>query len=368
MSLPNSLLSHTLAGLTKVEHSEKHDTKNPEKESETRKGKSKMAKKKDTKTDNKVTVSHKFEGGASCSKTEDSKDDSVSIRDELTVIKEQLRNMLPVVSDLKQAYEECQSDSDSELEKTDSSEEEGEIVDKSSLKNFKKVCGITKPEGPKLNEDLAKGMDDMMSKGVTDEIKEELMKKYKTPSNCKRLEVVQCNSEIFKKASKNTRITESKLQEIQECLNKGICALTCSVNEGLNLSLEKDKLEDTMEKFREITTQNTDTLALLSNSSHMIDAFRKQNFRKEFRNEYSSICKEEEVRDQLFGKDLTEKVKQITDVNKLSRKMSRQFTRKRKNPFLERNTYPKKSSYQKPEFKKFAYKKKDKKYVPKKKK
>ena len=306
---------------------------------------------------------------------------SNNMKEDIDILKSQIMSLTPMIKEISDAYKsqgEQKKSQRSFIESTDdepmfSEEEEGEIHD--NLEQFMKLSGISEDQGPKLNDTLSKGLEEMLSKGIKTEIKEELIKKYKTPENCKRLEIVQCNQEVYKKSSKNTRIIESKLQDIQQCLNKGICAMAIAFNESLKALSTKQEVSD--EKFKEMNSINTDAITLFSQATHMMDIFRKMNFRKEFKREYSSLCKEVEIRENLFGKDLAEKVKSISETNKLTNLMS--GSRKRKHGFLDRNqqrqpNYQNRQSYsrqnyqrrEKTNFKQWAYKKGEQKKNPQK--
>ena len=385
-------MSHRLKGLIKVDENPDNEDRKDKGKGKSKKDSSKSVDKvNDDKKDNKSVETRviKVNEGASCSSKEViNKSENELMRADIDRIEQsmnsQSQNITSMIKDLQEAFRASQSSQSSvskpNIESSDDEDmtfsdiEEGEIND-DNLEQFIKISGLTVEEGPKLNEKLSKGLDEMLSKGIQEESKGELMKKYKTPTNCKRLEVVQCNTEIYKKASKNTRITEAKLVEIQQCMNKGICALTISFNESLSSLNGSETIS--AQKFKELNNINTDALALLTQATHMMDIFRKLNFRKEVKREYSSICKEEEIRENLFGNDLAEKVKVITETNKLTNMMSQ---RKRKYPFLDKNqqgqlnrqsfqkqnyqnrsqSYPKRDNQKnKTNFKKWAYKKGD---------
>merc|ERR1712154_612590 len=93
-----------------------------------------------------------------------------------------------------------------------------------------------------------------------------------------------------------------------------------------------EKQDINHKQLKLIADMNTDAIALCSQTSHLMDVHRKANFKREFKKEYSSICKEEEIKGSLFGSDLSEKVKNLNETNKLTRMMT---YRKRKYPFLE---------------------------------
>ena len=299
--------------------------------------------------------------------------DTISKADVSVMIKEALAQVMPaVITEIKDKYqqdirmiEDSENSSNSESEEEEI--EEGEITEQ-GLEHLMTLSGRAKTDTPKINENLAKGCEDMMSKGIQPEIKEKLIKKYNTPPNCLRMDVLKCNPEIYKTASKQARVNESQLKNIQETLSKGINALTNSFDKNIPLANGSEK--PTLENMQEINNINADALALFSQSSYMLDMYRKNNFQREFKYEYKSICKDEEIKGQLFGKDLGEKVKAMTEVNSISNKLSKKHyssNRKRKydnnqdkssKTFLDKSHQREKGNKQ-PKWKSYTYRKKN---------
>lgn len=175
--------------------------------------------------------------------------------DDLAEIKNQLNSLMaiiPVVNELKHAYdkemEECEVMEEAvglnlaarpkndevrkepdpnlnlDLESVEE-QEDGEIdLDDdgpcSSISYFRNVAGTTKPEGPKINEDLATCITNILCNGLQPADKGKLFEKYMKPSNCPRMDALPCNPEIFKSVRKETRQIDSGLQKIQNTSKK----------------------------------------------------------------------------------------------------------------------------------------------------
>ena len=381
-------MAHKLAGLSKIKTHEEKESKNspldirPKDDTPTQKDReekrnTRESTKKEPKTYSKLSLTKgKVNEGASTSTSNNSQQDKSSydeMKEDMIEIKQQLKALLPIVTEMHTAYnqyqesEESPSD-DEEVEMEEEEEkEEGEITE--NLNHFQKISGKGKKRGPMINSTLANGTETMLTEGISTETKEELFAKYSTPENCERLEVVTCNSEIYKNANKYSRINETKLTTIQSSMMKGLSAVIYAFNKTLTL-IEDGKQAKTS-KLQEINTCSADAIALISNASHQLDIFRKTNFKRGFKNEMSSICKDEPIKDLLFGNEteLTEKVKHIGEVQKLSYKVNKKVNtefKKRKNPFLGRKqTYQsqRNSSYnynpysQKKRFNQYKYKK-----------
>ncbi|GFO49878.1 hypothetical protein PoB_007638300 [Plakobranchus ocellatus] len=149
------------------------------------------------------------------------------------------------------------------------------------------------------------------------------------PSNCKRLNVVDCNPEVFKNAGSRARYRDTSLQGVQKSLLKGLTAV----------ALVFDKLAKTIRED-EVVEQLSDGVALLANASHRLDVFRRQSFQGEFKDEYNSLCQTSyPVTGSLFGPSVQEKIKEVQESLKVARSTRRfqpfkQGTHGKRFPFL----------------------------------
>ena len=84
-----------------------------------------------------------------------------------------------------------------------------------------------------LHNDLAKGVEKMLSEGLSKDISAQLIQKYETPTNCHRLAVLPCNPEVFKNSSTKAKSRDSALQNAQKALVKGLSAVIYAYDDFL---------------------------------------------------------------------------------------------------------------------------------------
>ncbi|GFN92352.1 reverse transcriptase and recombinase [Plakobranchus ocellatus] len=159
--------------------------------------------------------------------------------------------LVPVISEMKSAYdsyledsrEESECEGNSGIVNDDVAGPSGDgknipdAVTQDSMLYFDKVAGTSAPSEINVNENISKGVSKILAEGLSRETLKEISKKYAMPSNCPRLDVVHCNAEVYKNASPRARTKDSVLQMIQKSLLKGITAITfafdkMSQNEG----------------------------------------------------------------------------------------------------------------------------------------
>ncbi|GFN88497.1 hypothetical protein PoB_001500300 [Plakobranchus ocellatus] len=124
-------------------------------------------------------------------------------------------------------------------------EENGDECNKASGSSsyFEDVAGTCAPPELHLQSHIAKGIEKLLSEGLGRDSRDELSKKYHIPTNCPRLDTLQCNPEIFKHASVRARIRDNALQSVQKALTKGLTAISLVLDQ-----LKEDKDSDILEK------------------------------------------------------------------------------------------------------------------------
>ena len=309
-------------------------------------------------------VKTKVNEGASCSKQETHSQDENSqriktIEEDMSFLKQSMGDILPIIKDLKRDKEDDEEEDlrslsgwpknrfifESEEENEEEEEiEEGEITEE-SISHLQRMAKKEGKTGPKISKFIATEVTNMLTEGISKQNKELLYEKYNPPSNLERINVVQVNTEIYKSASKPVKINESRLTKVQECMMKAMTAIIYVYEKNMNM-LQSNKRKN--EKQEQMAEENADAIALLANASHMLDVYRKSNFKRGFKEEMSSICQDEPISDKLFGTDttLTEKVKNISDINKLTNKINKKAFRKRRYPFLGKRESSKNQRYQ----------------------
>ncbi|GFO24388.1 Pol polyprotein [Plakobranchus ocellatus] len=210
-----------------------------------------------------------------------------------------LIGLVPVISEMKSAYDSYLEDSREESECEGNSgivnddvagpsgvgENIPDAVTQDSMLYFDKVAGTSAPSEINVNENISKGVSKILAEGLSRETLKEISKKYAMPSNCPRLDVVHCNTEVYKNASPRARTKDSAPQMIQKSLLKGITAITfafdkMSQNEGSDFADCQQKVEyassvlkslgfDISPKSALTPSQEIHHLGFILNSEHM---------------------------------------------------------------------------------------------------
>ena len=182
------------------------------------------------------------------------------------------------------------------------------------------VVGEGSKTGPRIQENIAAAVNKVLSQGLLTSTAESLITKYPTPENCERLQVMSCNKAVYQGVSKKLRLEDKSLQTIQESLTKSLTACTVAYNR-----LSSDTTEDSQPSVRELVA---DCLSLAANASYKLDLFRRQNFKTDLSDDFSSICSgEKPVTGSLFG-ELSTEIKDCAEAAKLTKQIHRNRGRK----------------------------------------
>ena len=178
-----------------------------------------------------------------------------------------------------------------------------------------KYVNKKKKTGPPLNEDYAKWITDLLETGMEEEAKEDTIKNCLPPDNCQRLDLIRVNSEIFKNAKKDVKAEDVMLQRVQRPLIAGVNKLVLHMNKFIEAAKgegEHPSPDQTMEVMAQ-------AIALVADSSHELDVRRRAKFKVGLKPEYKSLCNDNApVKTLLFGEELSDKIKDIKETNKIA--------------------------------------------------
>ena len=147
------------------------------------------------------------------------------------------------------------------------------------------------------------------------------MNKYHRPKNCENLTKVRVNQAVWDNLSPAVRSQDVKLQKVQTSLFKSLCALTSTVNKLLG------KLSS-IPSGNEIVQEATDAFALIANANLELNQRRRELMKPNLHNDYKHLCSSNSsvtITDQLFGNDLANKVKELTEFNRVGKKFATSF-------------------------------------------
>lgn len=166
--------------------------------------------------------------------------------------------------------------------------------------------------GTAVLEKVANLVKNICSKKLAPQKLKEKMEKYQHPSNMELLQTSQVNKLIWDNIQLQARTKDLRLQKIQSGNVKAMIALTYLINDVLTGKAGQDK-ENVLLKL-------TDALAFLGSSNIDLNHFRRDLFKPELKAEYKNLCSNSvPMSTLLFGDDISQQVRDITDANKMSK-------------------------------------------------
>ena len=179
---------------------------------------------------------------------------------------------------------------------------------------FNTLTGTCAPQETNVHQDLASGVQKVLTDGMSKDTLSALLDQYHAPANCSLLSILQCNPEIFKNTSQSAKVRDSALQNVQKALIKGLTAILLAFKD---LSAILQPAQSGAMK------QIADGVALLAHSSHVLDLFRRYAFKGELK-EYSSLCGgAHPVVGALFGPNVQDRVKELNYTLRMARSTQR---------------------------------------------
>ncbi|CAB3984921.1 Hypothetical predicted protein [Paramuricea clavata] len=175
----------------------------------------------------------------------------------------------------------------------------------------------TAETGPKFNDDLAEIVNGLVQKGLSEEKLQDKLNKYPSPENCEALSKMRVNQLIWDNLQPNSRSQDLRFQKVQTALIKGMAAIVRATDTALAHIT-------TLPAGKEIVESMTDAIALCAHANSELNIRRKELIKPDLHEDYKHLCSASvPSSSQLFGDDLSKQVKDLTEVNKVGRKMTR---------------------------------------------
>ena len=164
--------------------------------------------------------------------------------------------------------------------------------------------------------------------GVLNSLKQELKKEETGPSVNTEL------ANVVNAMLKEVRSQDVRLQKVQTSIFKGMCALTNMIDKLLEHLSSLPAGNDLLQK-------STDALTLFANANSELNQRRREFIKPDLHEEYKHLCSSSvPITDQLFGNDLPKQVKELTEVNRVGKKVSTHSGRSTNKPDYHRhNSY-----------------------------
>ena len=159
-----------------------------------------------------------------------------------------------------------------------------------------------------------------MREKPTEERLTELKRQYELPQNCGSLAETKVNQGVWNNLDESTRSMDLKFQKVQKCLVKGVTSVVSVVDSLLLTENARDN--------ETLITRLMDGVLLFANANQELNFRRRELLHPQLNANYRYLCAPSNpVTGELFGDDLPKAIKDITDTNRLSSKLTRDSSR-----------------------------------------
>ena len=184
------------------------------------------------------------------------------------------------------------------------------------ISKLTKTLQLTEHVGPAIDGDLASLVDKIMREKANEDKITDLKKQHETPENCTTLSETKVNQGAWNNLDESARSTDLKFPKVQKTLVKGIVIIVTEVNKLMGNSGPQN-VDDTVGSLK-------DGVLLLANANQELNYRRRELMRPQINTNYRHLCSPSNpVTSLLFGNDLPKAVKDVTDINRLSSKLTK---------------------------------------------
>ena len=181
---------------------------------------------------------------------------------------------------------------------------------------------ISENTGDEVDEGLVQLMDGLLK----DKLREDKVqtKKYPQPGNVECLRTPRVNPLIWNQIPTQVHTSDSKSQKSQNALVASIVAMI----KATNLVLEQED-EHATAKDKAVVSTLTDAITLAMQCFHDMNLSRRRAMKKDLHRDHAALCSSTTIpptSECLFG-DLSKLTKDISDANKLAKKVRPQQVR-----------------------------------------
>ena len=162
----------------------------------------------------------------------------------------------------------------------------------------------TESSGPELDSFVSDSLKYLMNNQLLEKNLNDMMDKYNTPSNCSFLRVPKVNSPIWDSIQSRTRSLDLKMQRVQKCLVKGTTAIAQDMVEPSN--------------------SQQDALTCFASANFELNMLRRELIKPDLNPKFAPLCKPSvPVTENLFGNDLSKNIKDLSEVQRATGRMTR---------------------------------------------
>lgn len=182
---------------------------------------------------------------------------------------------------------------------------------KSLMEDFNVDGKIGKP----VNSSLAELCNKLLKSKMDKAVEQQKSETYVRPKNVEYVNTPATNKIVFDSLNHSTKMTDVNLQLIQKCFLSSVIPLVGILNDMAqnDLNLEKMNANDIIKKI-------TDSIAFIGSANTNMIKTRKQLMKRDLPTRMQGICNDgsDFSAEWLFGDNLSSKVKELSELNRVS--------------------------------------------------
>lgn len=179
-------------------------------------------------------------------------------------------------------------------------------MDDSIIRALGQTLSTEKEYGPDIHPELVKRIEGILTKGLNQETKDELMKKYVVPANVKLLDAPNLNKELEGLLSDAIKARDKRVQDRQQQMGIATAALLCATDTLIRGDVDKIKLISTI----------SDVTRLLTDLHYQDTVTRKKLIIPSLDKNVGKTVEHQDRDGYLFGENFNENVKSATAIKK----------------------------------------------------
>ncbi|WAQ94141.1 hypothetical protein MAR_006612 [Mya arenaria] len=201
------------------------------------------------------------------------------------------------------------------------------------------ALSLSEAKGSPVSGPLASLTDKNIDKTMEDKKRNDLADKYPVSENVTKLNPPKVNPEIWRIIEAKTRSKDVKLQKIQQFTLRAMVPIMQVID---SLVAGRDCQESL--NFDELVTKLVDAVALTAVGNADANVCGRESIKRDLNEEYQAICSNTNpVTQMLFGDNITDQLKSITESNKIGFKV--RAGKFRQTPYAKDRTFRKSGSF-----------------------
>ncbi|XP_046581251.1 uncharacterized protein LOC124288767 [Haliotis rubra] len=193
-----------------------------------------------------------------------------------------------------------------------------ESSSKSVIEQIADKFKVAENSGPLVDKGVSDLIDGLVATRLDEKQRAELFDKHLCPANVQKLKPPRVNTGIWQSMDLEARQRDAKSQKLQEIFLRGLVPLISAVDKLNDMSNRKSSDHELVNKVSSVMGDIVDGVALIASGNYELSIKRRDAIRQNLRAEYKPLCSHSNpVTEFLFGDDLSDKIKDLSETNKL---------------------------------------------------